>query len=73
MEQQQSDWRLRAECLWRGHEKVWVYTIFTPTWKCSRCGAAGDLDSHKRLPFRDHALALIPVVIVGIVLVILLF
>jgi len=65
--------RVRMKCLWEGHEKRWIYTVFTPTWKCERCGATGDLDSHRRLPFRYHLLALIPALIVGAVLVALLF
>lgn len=65
--------RTRAYCLWHGHEKRWIYTVFTPTWECERCGATGDLDSHRRLPFRYHFFALIPTVIVGIILIMLLF
>jgi hypothetical protein len=60
-------------CLWRGHDKTWDNTIFTPTWTCRRCGRSGDLQAHSRMALRQHALALIPTLLIGILLWLLLF
>jgi len=60
-------------CLWRGHDKVWDDTIFAPRWTCRRCGRSGDLEAHSKMALREHALALIPTLLIGLLLWWLLF